>query len=141
MCVTVTAITVQRIKAEDTVDLRHRVMWPNLPKQDVILPEDAFGLHYGAFLDHKLVGVGSVFIAGPKARLRKLAVEDRLQGRGIASHLLGCAFRALSAEGCTSVWCDARVSASDFYLRNGFSLSGQVFQKRGIDYVIASRDL
>ena len=35
---------------EETIPLRHSVLWPNMPLSHVCLPEDASGTHYGAFL-------------------------------------------------------------------------------------------
>jgi GNAT superfamily N-acetyltransferase len=37
---------------EETIPLRHSVLWPNMPLSHVCLPEDATGTHYGAFLPH-----------------------------------------------------------------------------------------
>jgi len=134
-------LEIKKIAAEETIDIRHRVMWPDRPRRDVILADDMKALHFGAFKNGQLVAVGSFFNDSGVVRLRKLAVEHEHQGNGIASTLLQAAIEDLRHEGCTRIWCDARVSASEFYLRNGFSLDARVFQKRGIDYVVASRVL
>lgn len=134
-------ITIRPIAAQETIDLRHRVMWPDLPRDDVILPEDADGVHFGAFRDAALVGVGSFFRKNTAVRLRKLAVDEAAQGQGIARQLLHAAFNHFRAEGCDTIWCDARTSATAFYCRCGFQLSPVVFQKRGKNYVVATREL
>ncbi|MEO9897654.1 MAG: GNAT family N-acetyltransferase [Paracoccaceae bacterium] len=115
-------------------------MWPDLPRSDVILPSDLTALHFGAFHDGTLVGVGSFFLEGQSCQLRKLAVEPQFQGKGAAGQLLTVAMQYLQTQGCTKIWCDARVSASAFYVRNGFQLGTRVFQKSGLDYVVATRE-
>lgn len=132
---------VRRIAAADTIDLRHRVMWPELPRAAVMLDEDAAGQHFGAFDGDRLIAVASIFVTGTSARLRKLAVEPDRQGQGVASALLAAIMDALRADGMTELWCDARRDATGFYRRNGFVLESLVFQKRGRDYVVARRAL
>ena len=132
-------LVIRPIKAQETIELRHQVMWPDLPKEAVVLPEDAEGLHFGAFLGEDLIGAGSFFFDDKRVRLRKLAVAEAHQGQNVATRLLSAAIKHLKAGGYESLWCDARVSASAFYERNGFCLSPDVFQKRGIDYVVAKR--
>jgi hypothetical protein len=38
------------VKAEDTIPLRHSVLWPEREVSHVSLPEDKEGYHFGAFL-------------------------------------------------------------------------------------------
>lgn len=134
-------IEMRSISAEETLDLRHRVMWPDLPREAVRVPGDDTALHFGAFSDGALLGVGSFFADGPRYRLRKLAVDRQAQERGIATQLLAFAMDNLRGLGAKEIWCDARVSATGFYERNGFALEETVFQKQGLDYVIARKRL
>ena len=133
------AIDVRRIAGSETIDLRHRVMWPDAPRKHVILEGDEEALHYGAFFEGGLVGVGSFFVDDKRVRLRKMAVDVQCQGRGIASRLLSVAMDDLRASGFHEIWCDARTSALNFYRKNGFSIDTKTFQKHGLDYVIATR--
>lgn len=127
------------IQAAETIDLRHRVLWPDMPRGHVVLPQDGDATHFGAFLDRVLGGVGSFFKQGTAYQLRKLAVAHEFQGCGVASVLLGHAIEYLQTQGCNLIWCDARLSAADFYRKNGFVIEAEVFQKQGLDYVIAKR--
>jgi hypothetical protein len=43
-------LSIQPIKVEDTIPLRHSVLWPERDVSYVSLPEDADGYHVGAFL-------------------------------------------------------------------------------------------
>ncbi|KAF6749464.1 GCN5-related N-acetyltransferase [Ephemerocybe angulata] len=43
-------ISFQVISADQTIALRHSVLWPNAPVSQVLLPEDNAGIHVGAFI-------------------------------------------------------------------------------------------
>ena len=43
-------VRIDKITMEETIPLRHSVLWPTKPLSHVCLPEDATGTHYGAFL-------------------------------------------------------------------------------------------
>ncbi len=130
-------IHIHPITAADTIDLRHSVMWPNHPKEHVIIDGDGTATHFGAIHQGKIIGVASFFPDGTSYRLRKLAVDQKFQRMGVASALLTTATAELRKMGCTQIWCDARQYASAFYQRNGFELGAQTFQKNGMDYVKA----
>lgn len=136
---------VRRVDADAVIDLRHRVLWPDRPRADVILPEDGGALHLAGCLGAQIVAVGSFFPEitpeGTRCRLRKLAVDPGHRGRGLASALLRAAMPYLQEMGCTELWCDARLSAAGFYRANGFTLAPDTFTKRGLPYVIARRPL
>ncbi|KAJ7200315.1 hypothetical protein GGX14DRAFT_660157 [Mycena pura] len=44
-------VSCRQITADETVPLRHSVLWPNEHVSHVLLPDDATGWHYGAFVD------------------------------------------------------------------------------------------
>ncbi|KAI0671217.1 GCN5-related N-acetyltransferase [Trametes maxima] len=151
-------VAIQQISAEETVPLRHSVLWPNHPVSHVLLPEDASGLHYGAFLPgtSAAVSVISVFRdplpspvdsepsipAPPAARFRKFACAPEHQGKGVGTQLLRHIFETVVLEmACTVVWCDARTSAAGWYERRGMQRFGEVFLKGDIEYVRMMREL
>lgn len=60
-------VRIDKITMEETIPLRHSVLWPNMPPSHVCLPEDATGIHYGAFLPLRdtPVAVISLFLEDP----------------------------------------------------------------------------
>ncbi len=132
---------IRQIEAAETLELRRRVMWPELSEAEMVVEGDETAFHYGAFKGVILIGVGSFFPNAGRARLCKLAVDPAHQGQGVAKGLLLAAFEELAAQDIHNVWCDARMSAVGFYQRLGFRIEGTVFQKRGLDYTRASRVL
>ncbi|KAJ6527097.1 hypothetical protein B0H19DRAFT_1196457 [Mycena capillaripes] len=137
-----------QINADETIPLRHSVLWPDAPVSHVLLPEDAAGWHYGAFIDTNPapVAVISLFVeACPidngvdhrginndsqnrAIRFRKFACDPAYQGQGIGTKLL------LHLRG-TLLWCDARQATQPWYERRGMEAFGDVFSKGPVKYV------
>lgn len=130
-------IEIRLITADQTIDLRHRVLWPQSDRASMVLPDDATAIHVGAFLDRDLIGVGSFFPDGDRVRLRKLAVYPANQGQGVASAMMRFSIELLQNRGFRTLWCDARVTAAGFYATLGFSMETEIFIKKGLDYVMA----
>jgi GNAT superfamily N-acetyltransferase len=129
------------ITAQDTLACRQSVLWPDKPLSHVMLTGDDNALHLGVFIDDQLIGVGSFFSDGTKARLRKLAILPAHQKKGLGATIVQRGVDLLGQDGVTLLWCDARESAQKFYANLGFTISGNVFYKSGVAYVIAERDL
>ncbi|KAF8194424.1 hypothetical protein K438DRAFT_1827972 [Mycena galopus ATCC 62051] len=145
-----------QIDADQTVPLRHSVLWPNEPVSHVLLPEDSTGWHYGAFIasNPAPVAIISLFIeacpidtgceagAGGNsthkraARFRKFACDPAYQGRGIGTKLLLHAISVVSSElQASPLWCDARDETRAWYERRGLEAFGDVFFKGPVKYV------
>ncbi|HEX8015364.1 MAG TPA: GNAT family N-acetyltransferase, partial [Flavobacterium sp.] len=61
---------IKPIQASDTWKIRHEVMWPDQPLEFVQLEEDESGLHFGVFIDEKLVSIVSCFISDDEMQFR-----------------------------------------------------------------------
>ncbi|WP_421830453.1 GNAT family N-acetyltransferase [Larkinella sp.] len=127
-------MTIRQIKPEQTHALRHAVLWPDKPFDYVMLEEDAEGLHFGAFRDADLVAVISLFEESGVARFRKFATRPDCQRQGVGTHLLNRVIEEARNRGAHTLWCDARLSAADFYRRFGMVPEGEVFYKGEIPY-------
>jgi GNAT superfamily N-acetyltransferase len=60
-------------------------------------------------------------------RLRGMATAPEAQGRGVGALVLDRGLAEVEVRGGRLVWCNARVAALPFYVRQGFSLVGDVF--------------
>ena len=134
-------LEIERISADQTVDIRHMVLWPEKAKPDVVLPEDADGTHFGASINGALVAVISLFETPEGIRFRKFATLPGLQGKGLGSRLLQHAIAYAQAQGYTRMWCDARTDALGFYERFGFRRFSEPFFKEHIEYYKIERKL
>ncbi|MEM8495666.1 MAG: GNAT family N-acetyltransferase [Planctomycetota bacterium] len=138
-------LVVDVIQAGQTHALRHAVLRPHQPIQEMVYEGDDLPttVHLGALVgsggSRRLVGVVTLSVAPmpdmPRLgdhRLRGMAVEPSEQGRGVGGRLIGEAFRHISRRGGQRIWCNARVSAMGFYRRHGFAIHGDEFDLPGI---------
>ena len=128
------SVQIETISAEATLEIRHRVLWPNKPKAHCLVPGDNSAVHFGIYVNSKHVGVASVFDITGSARLRKLAVDYDYQGRGLGAALTKHAIEAAKESGANLFWCDARESAINFYRQFGLKVDGEKFYKSELPY-------
>jgi GNAT superfamily N-acetyltransferase len=129
-------LTIRRIDANDTRELRWQVLRPGRPFTETQFEADdlAVTVHVGAFLDEQVVSVASLtprgFPADPLPgdwQLRGMATAGPLQGHGYGTDLLHECLRMVREQGALRVWCHGRVGALRFYERFGFRRVGEAF--------------
>jgi len=96
---------------------------------------DETAMHYGVFIEEKLVSVASVYREGRVVRLRKFATLVEFQGQGIGSRLITHIILELKKLDAETFWCDARLSAAGFYEKFGMERQGFEFFKSGVSYI------
>ncbi|MCC9016565.1 GNAT family N-acetyltransferase [Flavobacterium lipolyticum] len=127
---------IKTILASETWQIRHEVMWPDQPFEFVQLEEDALGLHFGFFVQDKLVSIVSCFISDDGMQFRKLATLEECQGKGIGSELVKYILQLAKEKKLKKVWCNARVNKKAFYEKLGMQDTGQIFTKAGQEFTI-----
>lgn len=129
---------IRLLTPEEVISVRWPVLRPGFPRDSAIFPGDDAPetRHFGAFVDGQLVGVASTYAApfpgdpGTSAtarQLRGMATLDGFQGRGVGRAVLAACEQTARTDGATLIWCNARVSASAFYARMGWSRVGEEF--------------
>ena len=133
---------IKRISYRETLPIRQAVLWPYRSIEELILKDDPKGIHFGFFMDGLLVAVISVFKKGNLGQFRKFACLDEYQGKGIGSRLLNHTINYLVQQRIRKVWCNARVSAREFYKNFGFvHVAKSEFSKGEIKYEIMVKHL
>ncbi|MGS2739713.1 GNAT family N-acetyltransferase [Sinomicrobium sp. M5D2P17] len=134
---------IKEIPGAHTWPMRHRVMYPEMSPDSVILEEDADGIHFGLFSpDHRLVSVISLFEReNDHYQFRKFATDTSEQGKGYGSALLSYIIDFCRAKNARGLRCNARRSASSFYKRFGFGETDTTYFKDGHDFVVMEREL
>lgn len=129
------------IRTEQTYPLRLLVLRPGGVEEDCHWANDrlADGFHLATRIGEHIIAIGSFYpekhdmIRGWKQyRLRGMATHPEFQGQGAGKRLLEFAVDHLRAQHADSLWCNARKSAVDFYLRAGFIIEGDEFDIPGI---------
>lgn len=74
-------------------------------------------------------------------RLRQMAVQGSLQGKGIGAAILGFAEKIASDKGFKHIYMHARDTAIGFYERAGYHMEGSAFTEIGIPHHIMKKSL
>jgi GNAT superfamily N-acetyltransferase len=135
-------IEIRRVDAEKILELRHRILRAGLPPDSARFDADeaASTLHLAVFAVDASDGAEGLPMAclslmlnsfqnEPAWQLRGMAVDDPHQGRGLGRELLTQAEEAAAAEGQAGLlWCNARVPATGFYQKQGWTIVSEVFE-------------
>jgi predicted GNAT family N-acyltransferase len=142
-------VAVRLLSADEARPLRLLVLRPDQPPESAVYPGDdaPTSRHFGAWLDDRLVGIASLYAEpraggpGPGWRVRGMATEPALRGRGVGRALLQACVDHVAAEGGGELWANARMGAVDFYARLGFEAVSDVFEIEGIGAHVVMRRL
>ena len=128
---------VKLIRAEETLDLRCRILRPGQSLDLCRYPEDDLptSFHLGIFDDGKVICNGTFIQQGhahfPTARLpyrlRGMASDKEYQRHGLGKTLLKEALVHLKQKNCDLLWFNARVSAEGFYEKLGYQKIDEIF--------------
>ena len=135
-------IAINRVGADQILELRHRILRAGLPPETACFPADdaETTLHLAAYLaDASGRAAGqpvaclsfmlNSFGAEPAWQLRGMAVAEAHQGCGLGSRLIAQAEEALAQQGGVGLlWCNARLPAMGFYKKLGWTVVSEVFE-------------
>lgn len=131
-------IEVRPISADETIAVRWPILRPGFPRESAIFDGDGAPAtrHFGGFVNGRLAGVASIYRATMPEQpaiaegwqLRGMATMPEVRGLGVGRALLRVCEDAARAEGGRLIWCNARVSAAEFYRRNGWEIVGAEFE-------------
>jgi phosphoribosylformimino-5-aminoimidazole carboxamide ribotide isomerase len=128
-------MNIRQISADDTLQLRRDVLYPNESFAYVKVDHDNDGLHFGVFDHGQLVTVVSLFLGRGSAQFRKLATAPAAQGKGYGKAILAHLVDICKKEKIKVLWCNARDTAAGFYSKLGYIKRGDYFAKGGISFV------
>ena len=134
-------MNIRPISWQETIPLRHRVLWPDKDPEYCLVEGEEDARHFGAFRSGELVAVASVFPTDRGPQLRKFATVAEYQGQGIGSALMIHIIEEIKRLDVPCFWCDARESAQGFYERFGMKVEGKRFYKYNIPHIRLSLSL
>ncbi len=119
--------------------LRHRVLRPGLPPSTADFSGDADPgtLHFAATIDGEIISCLSLYTSaweGSSAwQLRGMATDAAFQRQGLGRRLLDYAVaEAVAVQPSWPIWCNARVSAIDFYRKANWTVESVEFEIEGV---------
>ncbi len=128
--------SIEQIPAAMTWHLRQEVMYPDFELEQVKLPDDEDGIHFGLFDQNQLISVISTFQQGAEMQLRKFATRNEFQGQGYGKQLFEYVLDFSKSKKVKRIWMNARTNVSGLYERYGFQKTEQTYFKDGYDFVI-----
>lgn len=133
---------IKKIEPSLAKPLRQLVLRPDLRVEDLDYPGDLEddSLHLGFFKDDDIIGIVSMykracsrFDLGPNCyHLRGMAVAPNNRTHGVGKELVKECISLAKKMGATHIWCNARTSATDFYIKQGFTVDGEVFDIKDV---------
>jgi len=133
----VTKITIESVRLEDIIAIRHAVLRQGQPRSSCYYPEDSYKhtIHFAAINKGEIIGCASLykeshpdFKLKQSWRIRGMAVLEGFQGQAIGSQLLTACVNHGIAHKADVVWCNARINAVEFYQKEGFKVIGDEFE-------------
>ena len=144
-------VTIRRIRPEETHVMRQRILRAHQTLAEMEYPgdRDVETVHFGAFDGDRLVGIASIYREAWKDdpqpgdwRLRGMAVDEALRGRGAGAKLLEACGRHMADRGGRRLWCYARTPACGFSEKFGLGTRGPIWDEGGIGpHVVMAGDV
>jgi predicted GNAT family N-acyltransferase len=129
---------------KQTVDLRYKVLRAPLGLQfgEEELKKDIGDIHLALFIHGKPVAclILSLQSSG-KIKMRQVAVDGSLQGKGYGTYLSRAAEDYALKKGFSVVYCHARSVAAPFYKKLGYKVVGDEFTEVGIPHYLMEKQL
>lgn len=123
-------IEIRTISANDALQIRHLVLWPDKSADFCRVDGDDDATHLGRFARGRLVSVLSLFDEGETLQLRKFATLPHHQGQGHGSALMIAALDIARVQG-KQIRLHARETAIPFYTRFKMVQRSAPFHKYG----------
>lgn len=142
----VSEVSIEHITPAQTLDLRSRILRPGQSIDTCYYAEDNFNttIHLGAYIfnsdGERTLAANGTFMQNPHEsfpsalnpyRLRGMATDEHFRHKGFGSQILKHAEMLLKTRRCDLLWFNARVSAFTFYEKNGYTLTGEMFDILG----------
>src|SRR3990170_5580295 len=134
-------ILIREVPIEDVWHMRQKVMYPDETIDFVKLENDEQGLHLGLYIANTLASVISVFENGDEIQFRKFATQTAMQGKGYGTTLLQHVMDWAASTGKKSIWCNARLMATEMYRKFGMQTVGESWRKYGIEFIKMEKQL
>jgi GNAT superfamily N-acetyltransferase len=136
-------VSVEEVSVEEIYELRMEVLRRGTPSDNVAFAHDLDpGTRHLAIRDES----GTVIAAStwlprpfpgrpdvPAVQLRGMAVHADHRRRGLGAVMIAAGLDDARRRGAVLVWANARDSALDFYVANGFAVMGEGFRTTDTD--------
>ncbi|MDE3214396.1 MAG: GNAT family N-acetyltransferase [Bacteroidota bacterium] len=127
---------------QQMVDLRYEILRKplNLSFDEQELEREKKDILIGAFEEEKMLGCCLLTQVDKRSvRLRQMAVQNNLQGKGIGASMMNFAENVARDAGFKILLMHARKSAIGFYEKFGYRSTGKEFTEVSIPHIVMSK--
>lgn len=138
---------VRRVRDESemkaALQLRHDVFCveQGVPQHEEVDGRDPDGVHLVAVAGGRTLGTCRLLFIGRTVQFSRLAVDQSVRRRGIATALLEAAEREAVAAGARRMVLHAQTYARALYDAVGYRPRGAIFREAGIEHVAMEKEL
>lgn len=100
------------------------------------LEEERNHIQVIGLIGNDLVATAVLVPEGGSMKMQRVVVENQLQSSGIGSQMMAFCEKCALEHGKNRIYCHARDSAVDFYLKNEYHIEGDYFPEDGIPHVL-----
>ena len=122
---------------EKAVTLREKILREPLgsrfSKEE--LEEEKFHIQIAGFLDNKLVATAILVPEEHKMKMQRVVVTEKLRNMDIGSEMMNFCEEITIKNNLKVLYCHARDSAVNFYLKNNYEKVGDYFDEDGIPHL------
>jgi predicted GNAT family N-acyltransferase len=131
---TVIEVGSDRSRMEQAWALRRRVFIEeqHVPEEIELDADDARAVHALALERQRPVGCGRMLECGDYVKIGRMAVSAERRGAGVGRRVLEFLLERARRRGFRRAVLDAQLHAEGFYLKQGFTPVGEVFEEAGI---------
>lgn len=92
-------------------------------------------LHVGGFWEGDLVATAILVPEGRALKMRQVAIKESFQHQGMGRELLAFCENYGRKEGFSTIYCHARKTAVQFYLKNKYTSEGKPFIEIALPHI------
>lgn len=125
------------------VRLREKILREPLGSffNDQELEEEKFHFQIAGFLEDKIIATTVLVPEGDEMKMQRVVVQENLRNLNIGSEMMIFCEKYASDKNFKIMYCHARDSAVNFYIKNGYSGIGEYFDEDGIPHLKMRKEL
>jgi predicted GNAT family N-acyltransferase len=121
----------------DAVRLREKILREPLGSSftEQELEEEKYHFQIAGFLDDAIIATAVLVPEGDEMKMQRVVVTESLRSLNIGSEMMTFCEKFASDKNFKVMYCHARDSAVNFYIKNGYSGMGDYFDEDGIPHL------
>ena len=130
-------ITHRSAEWTDAVRLREKILREPLGSSftDQELEEEKYHFQIAGFLDDAIIATAVLVPEGDEMKMQRVVVTENLRSLNIGSEMMTFCEKFASDKNFKVMYCHARDSAVNFYIKNGYTGIGDYFDEDGIPHL------